>query len=396
MTDLAALSGPQGNNHAVDCLGSNGFPLLPNGREASPIRRYDGIPDFAELLAAEGFKDLQRLGGHGHTMVYRATCSRYPDPVALKVTHLSVPITCSSDWRTEWCLKTKGIRNESTALSLLRGIPHSCQQYEEGLTSTFMLDLASPEERHGFLHYRALALSAGTQTLEQYLCEKCLNESHFTLGERIHLATKLVVQISGVLKTLHAGGLSYHDLKPPNILIDRNEQFTVVDFNACRPHLEFTDHVSLAYCAPEILVRLGRFEDHRPEIAELVRRVSGPNGDEAARDLEKRILDLRQGNVSPAVDSFSLGLVTWETLAAGQKFFSWTSTYRPESPTMIMRRIGLFLAGKFPVRPPARGIPTDILDTIIQCLEPEPGKRPTMTQIQNAFLRKIGLTEAPG
>jgi serine/threonine protein kinase len=147
------------------------------------------------------YRIVERLGGGGMGIVYRAQDTRLDRSVALKF----LPI--------EWCqdsLFRERFTREARAASTLDH-PHICTVF----------DIDETPEGQLFI---AMAFCPGETLKERIL------RGPMPIDEAIGIA----IQIGEALGAAHAGGTIHRDIKPANILITDRDQVKVVDFGLAK------------------------------------------------------------------------------------------------------------------------------------------------------------------
>jgi serine/threonine protein kinase/tetratricopeptide (TPR) repeat protein len=147
------------------------------------------------------YKVLEKLGGGGMGIVYRATDTRLDRTVALKF----LPI--------EWCqepLLRERFTREARAASALDH-PHICTVFDIGETPQGQL-------------FIAMAHCPG-ETLKQRILRGLM-----PLEETVDIA----IQIAQALGAAHESGIVHRDIKPANLLITDRDQVKIVDFGLAK------------------------------------------------------------------------------------------------------------------------------------------------------------------
>ncbi len=173
-----------------------------------------------------GYRDLQRVGRGGFSVVYRARQVELDRVVALKI--LAVEFVDSQ-------VRRKFLR-EVQLTSKLTGHPNVVTVLDSGLTSSGRPYIAMEYFERGSLRDRLNA--EGPMRVEDVL--------------------RVGVKIAAVLGAAHAEGILHRDVKPQNILISRFGEPTLTDFGTARltAALEVTSRTEALtpfHAAPEVL-----------------------------------------------------------------------------------------------------------------------------------------------
>jgi serine/threonine protein kinase/tetratricopeptide (TPR) repeat protein len=147
------------------------------------------------------YRILERLGGGGMGIVYRAQDTRLDRTVALKF----LPM----EWCQEPLLRERFSREARAASNLDH--PHICTVFDIGETPEGQL-------------FIAMAYCPG-ETLKERILRGALP---------IEDAVDIGVQIGEALESAHEGGIVHRDIKPANILITDRDQVRVVDFGLAK------------------------------------------------------------------------------------------------------------------------------------------------------------------
>jgi serine/threonine-protein kinase len=147
------------------------------------------------------YKVLEKLGGGGMGIVYRARDTRLDRTVALKF----LPI----EWCQEPLLRERFTREAKAASALDH--PHICTVFDIGETPQGQL-------------FIAMAHCPG-ETLKQRIMRGSM-----PLEEAVDIA----IQIAQALDAAHEGGIVHRDVKPANILFTERDQIKVVDFGLAK------------------------------------------------------------------------------------------------------------------------------------------------------------------
>ncbi len=147
------------------------------------------------------YKVIERLGGGGMGIVYRAQDTRLDRPVALKF--------LPAEWCQEPLLRERFTREARAASNLDH--PHICTVYDIGETAQGQL-------------FIAMAYCPGENLKQRIL------RGPLPIDEAVNLA----IQIAEALGAAHKGGIVHRDIKPANILITDREEVRVVDFGLAK------------------------------------------------------------------------------------------------------------------------------------------------------------------
>jgi serine/threonine-protein kinase len=180
--------------------------------ESDPGRRAHGfgiVPAGSIRLIGGGvigqtvshYHILERLGGGGMGLVYRARDTRLDRTVALKF--------LPREWSHEPLLRERFSREARAASALDH--PHICTVFDIGETDEGQL-------------FIAMAYCPG-ETLKQRTLR-----GPMPIDEAVNAA----IQIAEALESAHEGGIVHRDIKPANILITERDQVKIVDFGLAK------------------------------------------------------------------------------------------------------------------------------------------------------------------
>ncbi len=148
----------------------------------------------------------------------------------------------------------------------------------------------------------------------------------------------LGLQLCSVLRYLHASGILHRDLKPSNIVRDWN-RVKVIDLSLAVPPGPSEPEIGTPqYMAPE---------------------------------------QVRGGELTGATDVWGAGAVLYEAATGVPPFGGDRNTYE-----QLKRRAA-------PVRSLRRGAPRPFAEAIDRCLEPDPGRRPSLVELAEALARFV-------
>lgn len=295
-----ALSDSAENPQFIETLARRGYRLMvPVQFEELPPAPSPKVPPPAipsreksiGEAAASHYQVLQRLGGGGMGVVYKAVDTRLNRAVALKF----LPLEMAED-----AAALERFRREAQAASALNH-PNICTIYDVGELPLQSGALSEPQR------FIAMEFLDG-QTLERRISGKPL-----PLQETLDLA----IEIADALTSAHAQGIIHRDIKPANVYITRRGNAKVLDFGLAKLIHQRT---SEPYSSPSAVAA----PDGSAGITLLGRAMGTPNymSPEQVRGEE---LDAR-------ADLFSFGVVLYQMVTGLVPF-------RGESPEAITNAI---------------------------------------------------------
>ena len=303
-----ALSDSAENPHFIETLARRGYRFMVPVQFEEPPRPPDAPSGAAPSRGkptgpnASHYQVLERLGGGGMGVVYKALDTRLNRAVALKF----LPLEMAED-----AAALERFRREAQAASALNH-PNICTIYDVG---ELPLESGAQSEPQRFI---AMEFLDG-QTLERRISGKPL-----PLQETLDLA----IEIADALSAAHVQGIIHRDIKPANVYVTKRGNAKILDFGLAKlTHQRTSDPHSNLPAVPATGVSAG--------ITLLGRAMGTPNymSPEQVRGEE---LDAR-------ADLFSFGVVLYQMATGFVPFRGETSeavTNRildraPEAPSRL-------------------------------------------------------------
>jgi serine/threonine protein kinase/tetratricopeptide (TPR) repeat protein len=292
---------------------------LPASRESGPFQTETLQSPIRELTTGSTFAGryqiIEELGKGGMGKVYKVNDTKIKEKVALKLI------------KPEIASDSKTIERFSSEMRLARKIRHK--------NVCGMFDLGEAEGAH-FI------------TMEYVHGEDLKSMIRMAAGLSIGAVLSIGKQVCDGLEEAHNLGVVHRDLKPQNIMIDRDGNAKIMDFGIARSIHE------KGITGPSVLI--GTPEYMSPEQAE-------------AKEVDQRS------------DIYSLGIILYE-MATGRVPF--------EGDTALS--VAMKHKGETPENPKRLnpGVPEDLSRVILKCLEKDKAKRFQTAAEVRSELEKIG------
>jgi hypothetical protein len=256
----------------------HGIDLL---RFVSPLLELDGETAAGAPPAIPGFEVLDRLGGGGMGVVYRARDMALARVVAIKVPHLRILSGEAARSRFE---------REARVLAQLRH-PNIVPVHAAGLANGqayFVMD---------------------------YIPRGSLAGQVSRLTGQVRAVVAIIELVARAVQHAHEHGILHRDLKPANVLLDERDQPLVADFGLAK--------IAGAESRGETTTPPGRAgaPPAEPESQATVPQLTLPGvrpGTPAYMAPEQ--LDPARGAVGPATDVWALGVILFELLTGRRPF----------------------------------------------------------------------------
>ncbi len=236
--------------------------------------------------------------------------------------------------------------NESRVLARLRH-PHIAQIYDAGVLR---------DEVHGSRAYLAMELVPGARNLMEYASAQRLE---------VHSRIDLFLQVCGAIHHGHVHGVIHRDVKPDNLLVDRDGHVMVIDFG---------------------VARIIEPEDGKPRTRQ---------GEWIGTIPYMSPEHLRGGDcsVNETSDVYSLGVVLYELIAG-------TLPYPVSGqPALVVAR-HIESTPPIPLSEKVSGVSSSLVAIVQRCLEKDPTRRygsaAVLAEELQRFLRGVGSPEEAG
>ena len=224
-----ALSDSADEPRYVETLPRRGYRFLgqvdwvdrptPRVGPSVPARPEEEGADLVGQMVSR-FRVLEKLGGGGMGVVYRAEDTKLGRMVALKF--LSSAAVSAADQRGAGATALERFKREARAASALNH-PNICTVYD-----------IDEYEGRPFISMEYLE----GQTLKQRLVAPVYDQRPGDAAHRAALQTKtllhLAIQITDALEAAHAKGIVHRDIKPGNIFVTEHGQAKILDFGLAK------------------------------------------------------------------------------------------------------------------------------------------------------------------
>jgi serine/threonine protein kinase len=180
--------------------------------------------DFPERLGE--FRLLERLGGGGMGVVYRAEQSSLGRQVALKLIRPEQLYFPSAKERFAREASAVGQLTHPAIVQVHafgeeRGVPYLAMELVDGLTLSELLRA---------LHGRDPASVRGEDLWAQLAANSQENPPQRLRGRLSDVACRIWIEVLEALSYAHANGIVHRDIKPSNVMLDREGRVRLLDF----------------------------------------------------------------------------------------------------------------------------------------------------------------------